>query len=60
MKRLVSLDIIALKQTLENFALTHSDANFRVSNYPAYFLKESTKKDRYLSGCHRTQMKSNL
>jgi YVTN family beta-propeller protein len=34
----VSVDIIALKQTLENFALTYSDANFRVSNYPAYMI----------------------
>jgi hypothetical protein len=34
----VSLDIIALKQTLENFALIYSDANFRVSDYPAYMI----------------------
>jgi YVTN family beta-propeller protein len=32
----VSLDIIALRQGLEHFTLTYSDANFTLSNYPAY------------------------
>jgi YVTN family beta-propeller protein len=34
----VSLDIVALRQTLENFTLTYSDVNLRVSNYPAYMI----------------------
>jgi YVTN family beta-propeller protein len=32
----VSLDINALRQDLDHFVLTYSDANFTVSRYPAY------------------------
>jgi YVTN family beta-propeller protein len=34
----VSLDIIKLRQSHDNFSLIDSDANFRVSGYPAYEL----------------------